>query len=118
MVGIKKTDEERKRIQQFTNAMRDILGDEIENVEDIIKMEVQTWFNAIKDELYDPKGSLYLCFQCGGLIDRKDMSSQTFFQVERLWHDCLGSISGAVYPTAGLPTYWHRVIEYLDKKGI
>lgn len=118
MVGIKKTEQDKQQIKGFVKAMKQALVDNIDHVEKQANMTAQQWFEIIMENIYNPKGSLYLCFQCGEIMSRHKVKTQKFFQVKQVYHDCLGNLSGAVYPTPGVICYWEDVINYLKEKNL
>jgi len=111
---IMKTEEEKELIEKFINMMSDLF---YTYAFDNPQKDLQSMFDNLKESLYDHAGSIYLCFACGQLLDRKDVLVQQYFQFKRVWHGCQGGNNNMTYPTAGIVTRWKKIIAYIDEKG-
>jgi len=110
MVMIKRTKVETKKIEEFTKIYSTLFN--------VIMMkhphvDLQKMFDGIKEKIYIPSGTLYLCFSCGAVLHKKDLTPQKFFQVKQRWHPCQNFYNGASLPSIGIFTQWNDVLKYL-----
>lgn len=112
---VKKTKEDETKLSKFMVMMNNIFTTYAwENPQ----KDTQTIFDNIKEALYDNAGSLYLCFTCGNVLDRKELSVQNYFQINRVWHPCQGGDNNMTFPTAGIVTRWEKAISYIESTGV
>lgn len=110
---IKKSTEEKEKITQFV----DIIADIIEDAYNSPEFDVQKMFDQLKNKLFKTSGTIYLCFTCREILNRKELTKQNYFQISNVWHDCRKDLSrnGFIAPTIGIITRWNDVLKYLEK---
>lgn len=113
---IKKTPEDDQRIQKFLKSMHFVFNAGIHDIVKRTEMTAQEFFESIQNEVYDPRGSIYMCFGCGNLLKRNEVREEKYFHINRIWHPCSGDVSGAFYPTPGIMTRYGIIVDYLKKK--
>jgi len=113
MIAKNKKDE--GRILSFINSIADVIDNDLED-----DFNLQDLFNRIKDGIFQTSGTIYLCFSCRDIINRRDLKKEKWFQLQNVWHDCQNeyNTNGLVVPTIGIISRWNKVIKYLDDHDI
>ena len=107
MGRIIKSEEERGKIQAYVINMSTLFfSAKFENPQ----LDVQSIFDKMYKDLYVNSGTIYLCFTCASIIPREDVRTRSYFQIKRVWHNCIENI-----PTVGVVTRWEKVLKHIDE---